>query len=77
MFDLLSFFEERIYNQYLLIGVAVLIVIIIKLWMANKAYKRKLVSFVHPDTVLVDIMKKIKSVNEIQSLLAFNILKVV
>ncbi len=53
-----------------------LIVVAIKIWMTNKAYKNKLASFVHPDTVMGDLKKKIKSVDEAQSLLAFNILKV-
>ena len=49
------------YNQYFVIGVAVLIVILIKIWMANKAYKKKLASFIHPDSILPEIKKKVKS----------------
>lgn len=45
--------------------------------MANQAYKKKLASFIHPDTVIADLKIKLKSVDEAQSLLAFNILKVV
>jgi len=45
--------------------------------MANKAYQKKLTSFIHPDTVLGDLKKKVKSVDDAQNLLAFNILKVV
>lgn len=61
MISFLEIFEEKIYNQYLLIGIAVLIVVAIKIWMANKAYKKKLASFIHPDSVLPEIKKKIKS----------------
>ena len=51
------------------------IVILIKIWMARKAYEKKLLSFIHPDTVLPDLKKKVKSVEDAQNLLAFNILK--
>ena len=64
------------YNQYLLIGGAVLVVVAVKIWMTNLAYKKKLASFIHPETVLPDLKKKFKSVEEAQTLLAFNILKV-
>ncbi len=75
MIPFLEIFEEKIYNQYFLIGIAVMIVILIKIWMANKAYQRKLVSFIHPDSVLPEIKKKVKSVEDAQNLIAFNILK--
>lgn len=59
-----------------MIGLSVAIVIGIKLWMARKAYEKKLLSFIHPDTVLADIKKKVKSVQDAQNLLAFNLLKI-
>lgn len=31
--------------------------------MANKAYQRKLNSFIHPDTVVEDLKKKVKSID--------------
>jgi hypothetical protein len=62
MIRFLEIFDEKIYNQYFLLGVAVLIVIFIKIWMAGKAYQRKLVSFIHPDSMLSEIKKKVKSV---------------
>jgi hypothetical protein len=43
--------------------------------MANKAYKKKLASFIHPESVLPDIKKKVKSLEDAQNLLAFNIHK--
>ncbi len=41
-------------------------VVVIKLWMANKAYKLKMKSFIHPDTILQDLKLKFKSVDEAQ-----------
>ena len=76
MNSILGIFEYQIYNQYAIIGFAVLVVISIKIYMANKAYQQKLTSFIHPDTVLADLKKKVTSIDEAQNLLAFNLHKV-
>jgi hypothetical protein len=54
---------------------AVTILFAIKLYMSNKAYHNKLKTFIHPDTIMDDIKKKFKSVEDAQNLLSFNILK--
>jgi hypothetical protein len=43
--------------------------------MTNKAYQKKLQSFVHPNTILADLKNKVNSLDEAQNLLAFNIHK--
>jgi hypothetical protein len=75
MVAIFNFFEEQVYNQYALIAMAVLIVVSIKIFMAKKAYRNKLTSFVHPDTVVADLKKKVTSIDQAQDLLAFNIHK--
>jgi hypothetical protein len=76
MLAIFEIFDEQVYNQYAIIAFAIFVVVSIKIYMAKKAYQRKLTSFIHPDTVLDDLKKKVKSVDEAQNLLAFNILKV-
>jgi hypothetical protein len=45
-------FEEEVYNQYLMMSLIVAAVVVIKIVMVNKAYQKKINSFIHPETIL-------------------------
>lgn len=52
MFELPEMFNQELFSQYGIVAFAILVVVLIKVFMANKAYQRKLASFIHPDTVV-------------------------
>ena len=71
-------FEEEVYNQYLLIASMMLILILIKYYTIQKAYKNKLTAFVHPSTILHDLTSKIKQTpnSDPRMILSLNLKKV-
>lgn len=69
-------FDQELFSQYGIVAFAILVVVLIKVYTANKAYQRKLTSFIHPNTVVEDLKKKVPSIDEAQNLLAFNLHKV-
>lgn len=53
---------ESVFDQYLLIGFAVLVVLGIKYWTVNKSYNTQLQNFVHPDLLIPDVRHKLQKV---------------
>lgn len=53
---------ETAFEQYLLIGAAVLVLLVIKYYAVNKSYENKLQQFIHPQYMVDDVKKKLKKI---------------
>ena len=75
----MDLFDSSIFQQYLIIGVVVAIVLGIKFYAVNKSYSKKLDSYVEPDILIPDIEAKLKKVssNDLRIILNQNLKYVV
>lgn len=66
---------ESIFSQYMLIGLAVIILLSIKYFTINKSYSNQLSTFVHPDLLVDEVKKKLKKIpdNDPRIILAQNL----
>ena len=69
------FFEETIYNQYILVGLVMAVVVGMKYFTVQRAYNKRLASFIHPSQMLPELKKKLGSKNELPQLLGLNVSK--
>jgi hypothetical protein len=56
---------DNIFEQYLLIGIAVIILLGIKYYAMNKSYKNKLEQFIHPQHLVPDIRAKLEKIKDL------------
>lgn len=56
---------DNIFEQYLLIGIAVIILLGIKYYAMNKSYKNKLEQFIHPQHLVSDIRAKLDKIKDL------------